>query len=190
MNSNSAYSEEFREELINGKLVAMSPRPAYNHNRVASNIFVLFDRFLKGRKCVAIADGMDLYLSDKDWFVPDMMVVCDSKKLQADGVHGAPDLVAEVLSPSTMRNDRIYKKRIYGESGVREYWIADPRGKYIETYRNEGGELVLYEIYPLYEEYMLKKMSGEERAAVAKTFKCSLFEELEIPLDEIFRDML
>ena len=106
MNSNLAYQEEPREELIGGKVVAMSPRPAFNHNRVAFRIAHIFENYLDGKKCTVIADGTDLFLTEEDRFIPDVMVVCDRDKIRRDGVHGAPDLVVEVLSPSTARNDK------------------------------------------------------------------------------------
>ena len=127
MNGNLAYQEEFREELLNGEFVAMSPRPTFNHNRVAFNIAVLFENRLKNSTCTAIVDGVDLYLTEKDRFVPDMMVVCDRDKIRNDGVHGAPDLVVEVLSPRTANRDRGYKMELYAKSGVREYWLVSRR---------------------------------------------------------------
>ena len=118
MSDNLAYQEEVREELIGGKIVAMSPRPTFNHNRVASRIYWMFESHLRGRRCTAIADGTDLYLTDEDRFVPDMMVVCDTDKIKSDGIHGAPDLVVEVLSPSTARNDKTHKKGDLCKCGV------------------------------------------------------------------------
>ena len=120
--SNLVYQEDRREELIGGKVVAMSPRPSVNHNRVSFNIAVIFDRYLKGKKCTPFADGIDLYLDGENRFVPDFMVVCDPEKIKPDGIYGAPNLVAEVLSPGTMRNDKTHKKDVYAQCGVRECW--------------------------------------------------------------------
>ena len=97
MNEMLAYEEERWEELIDGKVVLMSPRPVLNHNLVASSIYRLFYDYLRGKLCTALSDGVDLYLSEKERYVPDMMVVCDRDKLKRNGVHGAPDLVVEVL---------------------------------------------------------------------------------------------
>ena len=129
MNDNLAYELEFCDELIDGEIVLMSPRPATNHNQTAFNIAALFKTFLKGKTCRVFPDGMDLYLTEKDRFVPDVMVICDRSKIKNDGIHGAPDLVVEVLSPSSIKRDRVYKKRIYEQCGVREYWIVNPRNK-------------------------------------------------------------
>ena len=81
MNENLAYQEEPWEELIDGKIVAMSPRPMFNHNSIAGNLYALFWNYLRGHTCTPIMDGTDLYLTEKDRFVPDMMVVCDRSKI-------------------------------------------------------------------------------------------------------------
>jgi len=186
MSENLAYQEERREELIGGKVVAMSPRPSFNHNQVSYNIAYLFARYLWGKKCTPIADGMDLYLTEEDRFVPDFMVICDPDKIKNDGVHGAPDLVVEVLSPSTMRNDKTRKKDVYARCGVREYWIVSPEEKSVEIYRTNGTEFVLHNIYVLHPDWQLAQMSEEERAALVTHFKCSLFDDLDISLEDIF----
>ena len=62
MKDNLAYQEETREELIDGKIVAMSPRPMFNHNRISFNIAHIFETYLKHEQCTAIADSTDLYL--------------------------------------------------------------------------------------------------------------------------------
>ena len=186
MSDNLAYQEEQRKERIDGKIVAMSPRPSFNHNQVAFNIANIFANYLRGRKCAPIADGMDLYLTEENQFVPDFMVVCDPEKIKPDGIHGAPDLVVEVLSPSTARNDRIYKKEIYAKSGVREYWIVGPDEKSVEVYRTDGFKFVLHNIYTLYPGWQLAQMSEEEHANLEIRFKCSLFDDLDISLEDIF----
>ena len=95
MNSdNLAYKyDEICDELINGEIVMMTPRPAVNHNIIAGNIYTIFNVYLRGKSCMSFGDGVDLYLNDKNRFVPDGMIVCDRSKIKADGVHGAPDLV-------------------------------------------------------------------------------------------------
>lgn len=190
MNSNLACQEDVRTELIGGKVVAMSPRPAFNHNRAALNIVVLFENYLKGKPCTAISDGTDLFLDEENNFVPDMMVVCDRSKIKTDGVYGAPDLVVEVLSPSTAKNDRVAKKAAYEKNGVREYWIVDPVNRFVEQYLLRDGILVLETVYVTYPDYDLRRMTEEERSSIITRFKCSLFDDLEIALEDIFRGML
>ena len=180
------YEEEILEELIDGQVVAMAPSPTVDHHQIAFNIASIFSAYLKGKKCRAFGDGVDLYLTEKDRFIPDGMVVCDPDKIKPDGIHGAPDLVVEVLSPSTMRNDRTYKKDAYARCGVREYWIVGPGDKSVEVYRSNGTEFILHDILVLYEDWQLAQMSEAERAALVTHFKCSLFEELDISLEAIF----
>lgn len=187
MADNLAYqAEEVWDELINGEVVGMSPRPTINHNRTAGNIYRLFSSHLNGRKCEAFMDGVDLYLTKQDRFVPDMMVVCDPDKVRSDGVHGAPDLVVEVLSPSTVRYDKKHKKDVYETCGVREYWIVSPGDKAVEQYLLENGKLVLHDVYTVFPDWMLEKMTEEERASVITHFKCSLYNDLDISLEDIF----
>ena len=75
------------------------------------------------------------------------MIVCDPNIRKKDGIHGAPDLVVEVLSPSTAHNDRFRKKEIYAKAGVKEYWIVDPLNCIIEVYLNQNSDLVLDRLY-------------------------------------------
>ena len=189
MNSNLAFQEETWDELINGEIVMMSPRPTVNHNNTAINIYNIFRDYLKGKTCMPLPDGYDLYLTKKDRFVPDMMVVCDRSKIKANGVHGAPDLVVEVLSPSTAKNDRKYKKEVYAACGVREYWLVNPADKTVEQYFLEDNDLVLQEVYAIHPDYMLEKMTEEQRAAIPTSFKCSLYDDLLIQLTDVFENV-
>ena len=185
MNENVAYKKEFCEELVNGRIVAMSPA-ATNHNRISGNIFLIFGNYLRGKPCVPFGDGEKVFLTGMDHYVPDFMVVCDRDKIKPDGVYGAPDLVVEVLSPSTARSDKTRKKEVYAKCGVREYWIVSPGDKSVEVYRSAGTEFTLDNVYVLCPDWELERMSPERRAAVETHFKCSLFDDLDISLEEIF----
>ena len=188
MNPNMAYNydDDYRSELINGKIIMMSPRPVFNPVTVASNIYRIFANYLKGKSCTPFDDGFDLYLTEKDHFVPDAMVVCDPDKIHNDGVHGAPDLVVEVLSPSTAKRDKTYKKQVYEQCGVQEYWIVDVDSKRLEQYLLQEGQLQLVEVYSVYPDYIWNKMTAEEQAAVPLELKCSLYDDLLIKLEDVF----
>ena len=181
MNTNLAYAYDCREELINGKVVAMSPA-ASNHNRIAGDIYGIFWSYLRGKKCEPFGDGEAVYLTEVDHFIPDFMVVCDPDKVKSNGVHGAPDLVVEVLSPGTTKNDRGRKMDVYGQCGVREYWIVIPNEKTVEQYIQDNGRLVLHDVYFIPPAYTPE----EELAEIAKEFQCSLFDDLTIRLEDIF----
>ena len=186
MNTNLAYQEYQETELIGGKLVAMSPRPSVNHSHTAFNIARIFADYLKGRQCTPFADGVDLYLTETDHYVPDVMVVCDPDKIKPDGVYGAPDLVVEVLSPSTARYDRGRKMEVYARCGVREYWIVSPGDRTVEQDFQEDGRLVLHSAYGMELEAILNKMTQEERDSIPTEFQCSLFDDLTIQVADIF----
>lgn len=185
MNSNLAYQEDFREELIDGKIVMMAPA-AVNHNFVAANIYSIFDNYLRGKHCIPFTDGTKVYLTEKDHFIPDMMVVCNHDKIKWDGVYGAPDLVVEVLSPSTAKDDKKHKKDIYAQCGVREYWIVDPISKSIEQYMQDNGQFTLHDVYTRRPDYMLETLTEKEQATIVTHFKCSLYDDLNISLEDIF----
>ena len=190
MSNNLAYQDEFqqhiRQEQIDGRVFMTSPRPAWNHNQVAGNIYRLFANHLYGSKCVPIADGMDLFLSEENHFVPDFMAVCDPDKINLEGVYGAPDLVVVFLSPSTAKNDRGPKKAAYAKAGVQEYWIVSPNEKFVEVYRANQGEFSLHDLYTLRQDWELARMTEKERAEVVFHFQCSLFDDLDIALEDIF----
>ncbi len=180
------HGNEMRTELIDGKLTMMSPGPSVNHWRISFSIVSILSRYLKGKKCEALGDGIDLYLSDGNRYVPDAMVVCDPKKIKSKGVYGAPDLVVEVLSRSSARRDYGKKMDAYEKAGVKEYWIADQYNKSINTYVLRDGVLELDASYQLYTREQLAKMDEEERAEVKTEIKCSLFDDLTIKLEDIF----
>ncbi|WP_268811314.1 Uma2 family endonuclease [Virgibacillus dakarensis] len=79
--------------------------------------------------------------------LPDISVICDTSKLRNKRCYGAPDLVVEVLSPSTGRNDRLLKRNYYEKAGVKEYLIIDGQNQYIEKYVLHENTLKLEEIY-------------------------------------------
>lgn len=188
MNGDLAYKGDWREELIGGKIVMMSPA-ATNHNRISGNIYGIFWSYLKGKKCVPFGDGEKVFLTETDHYVPDFMVVCDRDKIKPDGVHGAPDLVVEILSPSTGLNDKGRKKRTYEQCGVGEYWIVSPEARSIDIYLLKDGYFELDNSYSLYPSYMLAHMTNDERVAVVTDFKCHLYDDLIIRLDDVFDDL-
>ena len=188
MSDNLAYQEERREELIGGNVVMMSPASA-EHVYTAGSIYTIFKNYLKGKNCIPFSDGLLVHLTDENKFVPDMMVVCDRSKIKSDGVHGAPDLVVEVLSPSTAKDDRTRKKEVYEACGVPEYWLVSPTDKSIEVYLLESGKYILHDVYTVRPDWVLKQMTDEERAAIVTEFKCHLYDDLIIRLDDIFGDL-
>ena len=185
MNSSLAYQEEPREELLNGKIFMMSS-PSVNHNRIIAHIFNSFFNYLKGKTCESFCDGVDVYLTEQDRVIPDIMIICQKDIIKKNGIYGTPDLIVEVLSPSTAKNDRGYKKELYESLGVKEYWIVDPVSQNIEVYLLTAGKYRLDEIYQLPEEDMTEK----EKNLCKTVVPISLFENFSIPLEEIFYNLI
>ena len=144
MNTNLAYQEEPREELLNGKIFMMSS-PSVNHYQITFNIVSAFQSYLKGKNCRAFGDGVDVYLTEEDRVIPDAMIVCNKDSIQKNGIHGTPELIVEVLSPSTAKNDKGYKKDLYESVGVREYWIVDPEKQRVMVYGFENDTVEQYD---------------------------------------------
>ena len=181
------YHEEVRTELLNGIIVAMSPRPFLKHNKVAGNIHNIFRNYLKKRPCEVYFE-VDVHLTKNDKVVPDIVVVCNKDIIKANAIYGAPDLVVEVLSRSTRARDKGYKLNLYEKSGVREYWIVDAQNLSIDVYlpENESGRLMLTYTYDIFYDYELENMTDEEKAAIPHEFKTSLFDDLIIKLGDVF----
>lgn len=175
------------EEIIDGRVVAPIWRLGVNHGRVVYNIATIFDNYLKGKESTPFAYGTELYLDDKNRFLPDFMVVCDPDKIEVNGVHGTPDLVVEVLTNNSIMEDRRYKMEAYAKSGVPEYWIVDDVSKSVEIYRLQEGRYRLYDLYPTFEDWEVEQMNEKERAEMVRThFKCGLFDDLDIAMDDVF----
>ena len=121
------WDEGVRAELYDGELVMMAP-PSQRHQEIISELNGQLWQFLKGKQCKVFPApfGVRLNADENTVFEPDIIVVCDMTKLDGKICNGAPDLVIEVLSPSTAKTDRNYKYRKYQQAGVREYWIVDP----------------------------------------------------------------
>lgn len=187
MNGNLAYQENPREELLNGKIHIMSS-PSLNHNQIVGNIYVAFRNYLQGKPCKTFIDGVDVFLTENDRVIPDTIIVCRRDIIQIDGIHGAPDLVVEVLSPSTAKNDKGYKKNLYEKSGVKEYWIVDPVTQSIEAYLLSDGKYRLDEFYGLFPDFLA--FTETERAESKKEIPVSLYDDFRIPLEDIFQNLL
>ena len=186
---NLAYKEPPRVERIEGKTYLMSPRPRGQHNRAALNITIIFANYLKGKTCMAFGDGTDVFLDDENWYIPDAMIVCDRSIIKDDGIHGAPDLVVEVLSTSPSKHDRGAKMIHYAAAGVKEYWLVTPQQKLVEVYYNVGGHFEIDETYTIYEDWELRQMTDEERAAAKTEIPVSLYDDFFVSLDDIFMDI-
>jgi Uma2 family endonuclease len=130
--------EEYRAEIIDGVMYAMSP-PSRYHQGISRNLLIKIAAFLEGKPCSVYAApfGVRLFpksdLSDDTYFEPDITVICDPSKLDDRGCNGAPDMIIEIMSPSNRQNDMLVKFRKYLQAGVRDYWIVDTEEKTVHV---------------------------------------------------------
>lgn len=138
-----ALPEEQRVELIDGVIYDLAA-PSVVHQVILMELAFSFRTQIEacGRDCLVLFAPTDVQIA-KDLFTmvqPDLMVVCDREVLTRRRVVGAPDLLVEILSPSTKALDHEIKWKKYKETGVREYWIVDPdkRKIYVYTFEDLG----------------------------------------------------
>ncbi len=159
-------------QVINGDLV-MTPAPYTIHQRVSINIVDKLIQFLKSNPIGRILYApVDVVLSETNVFQPDILFVANenSKIITEKNITGAPDLVIEILSPSTGYYDLTEKKDVYAEFGVKEYWIVDLKKQSIEFYTNET-----------------KKFKSEQRLETSGILKSRVLDSFEISLQKMFQ---
>lgn len=168
------WDDEKRYELIDGIPYMMSPAPTQRHQEVSGALFNQFYTFLKGQSCKIFSAPFDVRLNvdcgDDTVFQPDLLIVCDHSKLDGKCCKGAPDLVIEIVSPSTARTDRVIKYQKYLAAGVKEYWIVEPDTKTIQVCILENGRY-----------YMT---AYDDTASVT----VSILEGLQISLPDVFAE--
>jgi Uma2 family endonuclease len=169
-------------ELIKGRILPMAA-PSRRHQRISWQLTLLVGNTFKNKQCRAFAAPFDVRLFDKTKSVkankdvytvvqPDMCIICDLSKLDDNGCQGAPDMVIEILSPGNSKKEMRIKKSLYEENQIQEYWIVDPERETIHQFvLNEQN---LYDAPTYY-------VSGE-------IAQCAIFNELLVPLDEVFVD--
>lgn len=131
-----------RCELIDGIPIDMTPAPSRMHQKVLGDLYNQFYNFLKDKPCEVYIAPFDVRLpssgeqdeTSSTVVQPDLVVVCDSKKLDERGCKGTPDLIIEVLSPETAKKDLSVKLQLYERAGVSQYWVAHPVDKTVMVF--------------------------------------------------------
>jgi Uma2 family endonuclease len=129
-----------RHELIDGEHY-VTPTPVLKHQRIVGNVFFLIRSHLEMHRLGEVFGApLDVIFSKFDVVEPDVLYVSSerAKEIFGQWVHGAPDLVVEVGSPSTRKRDETIKRRLYERWGVPEYWVVDPELDVVRVYRREG----------------------------------------------------
>lgn len=132
-----------RYELINGQAIEMVA-PSQYHQGMLMELGRQFANFLKGKKCKVFLAPFDVRLNystgDDTVVQPDLVVICDSAKLNGKHCLGAPDLALEIVSPSSVRNDTVVKFELYKEAKVKEFWIVEPLNRLLSVHLLSAGE--------------------------------------------------
>jgi Uma2 family endonuclease len=149
-------------QLINNQLI-MAAAPLDIHQQILGDIFVELSVFVKRNSLGQTrVSPYDVYFSDKNIFQPDICFIANENlhKIQGEGLHGAPDLVIELLSPSTSKYDLDEKKDVYERYGVKEYFIIEPLSKSVTHYWLLDGQF--------------QKQSPSEGVLNSKLLNCTL----------------
>ena len=142
------WSNTYGDELIDGTAyVREPPAPSRSHQKMIVELCKQLAVALENRPCEVYVAPFDVRLprsAEKDDEIdtvvqPDVLIVSDLQKLDARGMRGAPDWLAEVVSPGTARHDRLVKLPVYERAGVREVWLIDPLDRKVSIYRLQAG---------------------------------------------------
>ena len=151
-----AWDDGERAEIIDGEVFLMAPAPSPGHQRVSFEICRQLGNYLEGKRCQAYSAPFDVRLFEQDGDAPedvdtvvepDITIVCDPSRLDDRGCKGPPDMVVEILSPSTRRHDRLVKLSLYQRAGVQEYWIVSPEEQAVQVFLLSDGLLLPHEVY-------------------------------------------
>ena len=166
---------ENRYEYIDGEIILLAS-PLYPHQRAVREILGEFTAWFRDKDCEPLTAPFDVVLhrlgnAEKINSVqPDILVICDQDKIDETGRYrGTPTLVVEVLSDSTRSRDLIQKVDLYMESGVQEYWVANP----------DSAEIYIY-VFADYKLANILTFKGEEHA------QSVFFPGLKADLKQIF----
>ncbi|MDR1702198.1 MAG: Uma2 family endonuclease [Sporomusaceae bacterium] len=171
-----------RYEVINGAIYLMTS-PNRKHQRISGNLFRKIGNYLEGKKCEVYNAPFDVILPKKGEtkktastiIQPDIFVVCDENKLDDNSCVGAPDLIIEILSPSSVKLDKIIKRSLYELHGVKEYWLVDPVHQIIDRF---------------YYDEVLKEYKKPESFSRDDVITPMIFPDLPINLAEIFPETI
>lgn len=171
-----SWPDEKRWELIRGVPYDMSPAPAPRHQELVSNLVYIFMTYItkNGSSCRVYPAPFDVRFSQADdtetVVQPDISVICDPKKIDDKGCVGAPDLVVEILSPSTGYKDETEKFKLYEKEGVKEYWVVNPGRQTVEVFSFDGASYGKPAYY----------IMGE-------TLKSNVLKDFSVAMNDIFR---
>lgn len=175
------WDEDEHIEIIQGEAFLMAA-PSTIHQIISGEIFRQLANFLEGKRCRVIPAPFSVRLFEQDgdapedvdtMVEPDISIVCDRNKLDQHGCKGAPDMIIEILSPSSLRHDRLVKLNLYQQAGVLEYWIVDPQNQAVQVFMQDENSFLR-----ICEEYGPKDVA-----------KVNVLNGCFIELDKVFSDL-
>jgi len=141
-----SWNDGKRYELIDGKVYMMSPAPSPAHQEICVGLVTQLYNYLRGKTCKVYPAPFDVRLNadaeDNTVVQPDITIVCDPSKIDSRACKGVPDMVVEILSPSTAKRDQLLKYNKYRDAGVLEYWVVNPDLRTVMVYTLKDGQYV------------------------------------------------
>lgn len=174
------WPEDERWEIIDG-VPYMQAAPAWQHQRISGELYRQIANYLVNKPCRVFSAPFDLCLIEDNMgdeeidkvVQPDIVVVCDESKLKKTGYFGIPALIIEITSPATSRCDRVLKFNMYEKAGVKEYWIVEPDGKFVNVFTLQEN----------------KRYGRPETYTEEDKVQTVVFPELVIDLGTVFADL-
>ncbi len=142
-------------QLLDGEVIQLTA-PELDHQDVVGNVFVIFKQVAKILGGKAYVAPVDVVFDDRNVPQPDVIWLAPNSRCKAVGtkqLSGPPELIVEVLSPSTSRDDKRYKFHLYERYGVQEYWLVDPRDQLVEVWQLKEGRFVRLDVYGINESF-------------------------------------
>jgi Uma2 family endonuclease len=144
-----AEDDLFIYELFDGEIMKRSA-PSLIHQRISRKLLGKMDAYIEEKKLGEIFSApVDLNLDEHNAFQPDLAFISKERSFlieDDDYIKGAPDLVVEIISPGTVKKDRVIKKDLCERFAIREYWLVDPLNKGIEIYIMQEDKYVLHDL--------------------------------------------
>ncbi len=157
-------------EVISGELI-MVPAPDLEHQRISRKLEIKLSLHIEKNNWGEIFDApIDVILDNQNVVQPDIVFVSkeNSKMLEKRGIFGSPDMIVEIISPSSVKRDRYDKFIVYETFKIKEYWLIDPANKTIEIFILEN------------DKYRLFCFAGTDEKAIS-----NLIQNFEINVNEL-----